>query len=230
MQGVADIGTEIVDSIIPAEIKLKIAASPSEEKHIRYAIYCLKISLHWMIKLECKSKHKIPAKRSVAQPLKPQGKWLGNIFLLCGHVHSRQSLVNLSLPYNHAIEWFIIICCEFRDDIISEVLTSSRNNSSSSGNSKGQFVKERLADLHKVNNGVNPLKEIETMPHFSLLIDSAITLSERHDVFSKRYFNPFMKDWRDYINSANSPSIVRYFHREGKLYYQMGRGKSAIAV
>lgn len=220
--------TRFVDALIPKEVNLDWTPTSAQKYHMDWAIECLAISLHWVVKFEWNSKHKIPAHRKTMDTLKPKGEFFRQIFLLCESTHAR--CLGGSPPYANAAEWFIKIVREHVAIIIGGVKQQSEGSkSSSNGNIQQTFTKtghiEALLKLpQNVKDGIFPFKSHEAMPAFSKLIDEAISIASDSNVFRNQHLLPFCKAWTKEIHSRKG--YVIYIYKDGRLHQQKGSGNS----
>ena len=172
------------------------------------------LGVNWVVKLDWDSKHKMPCSRKVAKVLEPYGEYLHQEFLLCSAIHGRQYHLNFELHYKNAQEWFYLICSSKINEIIDMVLFPQPPNLKiHNGEVKRSIIRNCLSYPRGVLKGKNLLKElIDENPHllhFCNLLDAAIDLGSKSDIFRKEYLVPFCTTWRRALNSMESSEWKR---------------------
>lgn len=193
-----------------------------------------KLARDWVIKKEWKSNWKIQCSKFKREAIKSRGILLLNYYKLCERCHAMQDCTDISLPYKNAGILFSKIFVEL---IGIEVDSALNKPKVYNGN-----IKKALLDLErnkskKLRKGVNPfvpyvVNEAETEVSFKAeglhkLIEVALKLKDKSDVFKKDYWNPFLSSYSTHIKELESDRWGCGFvdPKTGKYYVQGGRGR-----
>ena len=214
--------------ILNPQIKLDFLIPPWEipstaHKHLAtLSVRSWEASLHWLIKLEWRSNHKLPYPRKYSTALKPKGEFVRQLFLLCEKLHPLFSgnYENAWILFKAVLgEWVIQGCYE---------IFYYAGNDFQKGDKKEQALKPLHAQVTCARRLENPFLNTD-MKLNAHLLDAAIGLCECSDLFRKKHYTPFITAWRNYIKSLDTPDFRRYFV-EGDGLYRQGDKRSRIKI
>ncbi len=200
------------------------------------------ISIHWLVKKEWLSKHKIPAQRWLVNALEPYGELLKQELALCSQCHMR--LPPGSVTYLNAAEWFTEIC---RETKISQIKALDRpplnvglpTGKVEKGKKKEKVKTTRTVVVGLLAKGKNPYSSADlNQQHRFLLMNAALTLTDS-DVFSDNYWKPYIKAWRNWLREVDRNPIFKdswieqvdlkqangQILQKTQLCYQQGQGR-----
>lgn len=204
---------------------------PTSEEKARASIkiFQWEIALHFVVRSEWDSKHKIPYPKSVRQPLEPRGRLLIQWLKLCERCHTFQEAYGERVPYKHAGFWFGAI---FWEQILLDLypLFVEQNTCVYNSNVKEAELSVERSRLAQMKKGKNPFEDEPIASATSLLVKFALHLSDASDQFFSRYWRPFLKQQSAHIEEMKSPRWGRTFAQKGRLYAQAGRGKSTVSL
>jgi hypothetical protein len=176
--------------------------------------------LHYVFKLKWDSKHKIPVK------LKPAaqrgfilwGDYLYAVLELCVQCHA---FAFTSVPYANAAEWFQKVALEMKTSDLKAIYFAKKGL-------KRKSVDQQRKLLKALKEYENPGDSI-THPHAFALVEAAITLAERSDVFRKKYWNAFKTAYAKLLEDIESSSSWQtVFEKDGLPCVQAGRGNRIL--
>jgi hypothetical protein len=184
----------------------------ARKQHAELLKYTWDIAFHWLIKFEFDNKHKIPCSRKLANELKSQGEFLRAIFSLCKELHP---LLSTKYPdYWHLFkacwgEWIIGGCWE-------TIFPISAPNARD----------KKEASIAPIHSSISAAKRLDNpfvgsdMRANALLLDAAISMANRFEIFNKKTYRPFVKAWRDWAKDIDK-NYCRTFEKDGHLYQQI---------
>jgi hypothetical protein len=193
------------------------------------------IALHWLIKKEWDTKHKILAKKSIVNGYEAKGELLRAIFLLCERCHSYGEVTSkISTEYPNAAHWFGKIFAEF---IWHEFKTINNIGSEKKGAKKKQILFERREFIRKhgsLDNPKNPLNNNTAMQATYKLLECSCLLAKQSDVFRDRQWKGYIDALKNEVQSLDTPEFSRiFFEGEGdekKLYMQNSQGRGRLLI
>jgi hypothetical protein len=240
-RGVREMELIKINAIIPFDIEeswKKVFASlpkatilyPSElnDEEVRVRLSLLSgnfnAAMHWVYKKRWNPKHKIPGPRSLVKSSEPLGNFLLSRLNLCAEVHLLKH--PLSRGYESAADWFDVVACEFRDELIKEHLGCTNN--------KGKLsliksLRNELAILKAEENPYKPdTKHWELIQACLEIIKSGIA-PNFYKVFwrgkrGKNFPPGFISSFSAYIASIESPQMKELIFKDGEFYLRSGRG------
>ncbi|MBL1202467.1 MAG: hypothetical protein FWK04_26220 [Nostoc sp. GBBB01] len=221
---------EIIETILSRDIKLLQQANEGQSVLIEARVRAWRIALDWLIKWEWNYKHKIPAKRSIANSYQAKGRLLQAIFRLCERCHAFQASVpEVVIPYPNAAYWFGFV---FREFILHEVHSAFYpTNEPKKGAKKAAVIKERQELVRKHKNFENPLPTDCMMEATYKLFEIAGRLAQNSPNFKRNYWDKFIQALEGENKQLDTPGFERLFVEDGKAYIQNagpGRGKIYI--
>ena len=221
---------EIIKEILLRNIKLPQLQNEGQLVLIDARIRAWRVALHWLIKWEWNYKHKIPAKRSIANAYQAKGKLLQAIFRLCERCHTFQASVpEVVLLYPNAAHWFGLVFWEFILHEIQSAFYSS--NEPKKGAKKASVIKERQELIRKHKNFENPLPIDCGMEATHKLFEIAGKLAQDSPNFKSNYWDKFIQALDEETKQLDTQIFGRLFVEGGKAYIQnagAGRGKLYI--
>jgi len=207
-----------------------IVFNQGEFDQIKYALSILKISFHWVIKLDWDDSHQLPINKKLADNFKSLGEYFLEIYKLCINVLARKNVLppSLKIYYNEPNEWFFAICKNHVDEIIQTVrYPQDKPYTIENGDLKRNYIRAFLENPKDLENGINPLKNNPHLIDLILLLDAAIDLSEQSLKFKQNYFKPLIDAWRKALKSLDSPNW-NFQYVENECLIQKGKGKTKI--
>jgi hypothetical protein len=174
--------TEIIPPPWDEAIEIAKKITPSSDAAIssahaalhRYAQASWECSFHWFIKLKWNRKHKIPFANEWSKLLEPVGWLLYSLLELCKEAHCQSC--EETKNYNHASEWFSLICPEILDRYFFD--------------SKSQCLRKLREDLKVLKDCEEGFKNpysIEENLHLHRLFTVCINLTINKPQFEKDY-------------------------------------------
>jgi hypothetical protein len=221
---------EIIETILPRNIKLPQPPNEGQLVLIEARVRAWTIALNWLIKWEWNHKHKIPAKRSIANGYLAKGKLLQAIFRLCERCHTFQASVpEVVIPYANAAYWFGFV---FREFILHEVHSGfSATNEPKKGAKKAAVIKERQELVRKHKNFENPLPTDCMMEATYKLFEIAGRLAQNSPNFKRNYWDKFIQALEGENKQLDTPGFERLFVEHGKAYIQnVGAGRGRLYI
>jgi hypothetical protein len=176
--------------------------------------------LHYVFKLKWDSKHKIPVKLKPAsqRAFKLWGEYLYAVLEMCVECHAATAA---GVPYANAAEWFQKVALEMKTSDLKAIYFAKKGL-------KRKTVDQQRGLLKALKNYENP-GDPKTHPHTFALVEAAITLAERSDVFRKKYWKPFTTAAAQLLeNIEASSSWQTVFEKDGLPYVQAGRGNRIL--
>jgi hypothetical protein len=184
------------------------------------------IWLHWVVKKKWLSKHKIPVSREVAKLYEPKGEYLYRLLEICIQVHASRWGEYYN---NNGLAWFGYIVKTERDANIRHVLNNEAKNETYSQGGYGRAFRDDqrqiIAQLENLQNPWHP----ELSPHHHRIMAAALEL-EVSDIFLNNYWKPFLKAYRGWIRSLDSPNWAAAWVEGNHLKCQAGRGKGSVNI
>ena len=183
-----------------------------------------RIILHWVVKKKWCSKLKIPDSRKIAKSFEATGEHFKQVLELCIQLHPVSKYGHL---YSNARNWFSQIINEVRT---AEILAFvERNRTGNEG--EAQIAKETCSNISGSLRGCEPKNPFcsEAEPHIWRLIESAIEMADKSDLFDKTYWKDFKKSLAD-INKKRKEggSLTLIENDDGGLSACLGQGRGKI--
>ena len=221
---------EIIKTIISRKIKLSQQPDEGQFVLMEARVRAWQIALHWLIKYEWNNKHKIPAKRSIANGYQAKGRLLQAIFRLCERCHTFQASVpEVVIPYPNAAHWFGLV---FMEILWHEVQSAFYpTNEPKKGAKKAAIIQERREIVRKHKNFENPLSADCSMESTYKLFEIAGKLAQKSPSFKRKYWDKFTQALEEENKQLDTPIFQHLLVEEGKAYIQnagAGRGKLYI--
>lgn len=205
---------------------------------ILYRVRAWNIALHWVIKKEWNTKHKIPTKRCLAKGYESKGEFLRQILLLCERCHTLQKEVSIDIPYPNAACWFglvfwELIISEMASAVVPEQSTSPREKRVDSPKQNPAYRKKRIQIQEETDevmqlqsNYQNPVKgDVEGVTAIFKLFEVAIALAEKPNVFREKYLKPLLNAWKAQIKVKEDSGMGLVIREDDKVYIQLGKGR-----
>src|SRR4028119_341764 len=213
-----------------------LPSEPSEDEQMnlwRVGIM-LDIALHWVVRKELNTKHKIPysCKRSkvldpsgkvktlesLVKVLEPVGLLMTCYLRLCRKAYEHSNAG--TLPYQNAAGWF--------EAIYQEIWLNSLNTRLYV-DGKTKKLKERRDTLDALQDDTNPVDK-NISPHEYRLIKVCLHLKEylcgeEIDEFVENYWKPYLKVYSAWITAFDRAEWSSVRMEDGKLLVQQGRGR-----
>jgi hypothetical protein len=197
-----------------------LPSEPSEDKLMnlwRVGIM-LDIALHWVVRKELNTKHKIPYNRNLTKVLEPLGLLMTCYLRLCRKAYENSK--TRTLPYQHAAGWF--------EAIYQEIWLNALDTTRYVGG-KTRRLKERRDTLDALQEDTNPVDN-NTSPHEYRLIETCLHLKEHLcgediDVFEENYWKPYLRAYSAWITACDGSEWSTVRMENGKLLIQQGRGR-----
>jgi hypothetical protein len=183
------------------------------------------IWLHWVVKKKWLSKHKIPVPREIAKIFEPKGEYLYRLLEICIQVHNSK----WGKPYNNGLAWFSQIVVAEREANIKHVLKDQADETYSQKGYSRSFRDDQRQKIGQLENLQNPWHP-ELSPHHHRLMAAALELAGVSDKFFDDYWKPFLKAYRGWIRSLDSPNWSAVWVENNQLKCQAGRGKGVTTV
>lgn len=244
----------IIAELLSRPLKFPHKPTEGEVALILMRVRAWEIALHWVIKLEWNTKHKIPAPLSIVRGYKPKGAFLRNILRLCERCHTMQeALPPGAVPYPHAAYWFGLV---FWDLMLNEIgstftlqeqeeqereeqerirqqikLEQERNldlelKKQKTFRKKETTLQERMVETMGLQvHYKNPLTEDSGMKATFCLFQAATALAQQSDVFRTGYWQPFLNSYKAETSAMSGKEWGRVTIENGKAYMQVGKGK-----
>jgi len=199
----------------------------------------LDIALHWVVRNELNTKHKIPYRRKRSKVLDPSGKvktleslvkvlepvgLLMTCYLrLCRKAYEHSNAG--TLPYQNAAVWF--------EAIYQEIWLNSLNTRLYV-HGKTKKLKERRDTLDALQDDTNPVDK-NISPHEYRLIKVCLYLKEHLcgeeiDEFVENYWKPYLKAYSTWITAFDRAEWSTVHMENGKLLIQQGRGHGRTRI
>lgn len=208
--------------------------SEDEQMNIWRVGRILDVALHWVVRNELNTKHKIPysCKRitvsepsgkvkvlnSLVKALEPLGLLMTCYLRLCKKAYENSKAG--TLPYQNAANWF--------EAIYQEIWLNSLDTTRYVGG-KTLKLKERRNTLRVLRDGKSNPIDKNTSPHEYRLIKVCLHLKdnlcgEEIDVFEEDYWKPYLKAYSVWITSFDGSEWSTVRMQDGKLLVQQGQG------
>lgn len=235
MSTTTQLNLDILQGIFPSKTVLPKAPTTAQSQQIQRSLEHLALGIHWTIKLDWDSKHKIPANRKTTAAIKPFGEYLHQTFLLCAAVHSRQATLPQKLPYSDAGEWFRLICQDKAvESILSILYPSDQGNEKTvvvhNGEIKRKLLRQLADNPRGIEKGINPVESNTVLINLSALIDASIYLSKESIDFKKNSLKPWLDSWKNTLAAMESPEWQRLFIEDDKLKQQRSGSKGSKTI
>lgn len=208
-----------------------LPSEPSEDEQMniwRVGII-LDVALHWVVRNELNTRHKIPysCKRikersgkvlnSLVKVLEPLGLLMTCYLRLCRKAYENGKTG--TLPYQNAADWF--------EAIYQEIWLNSLDTTRYVGG-KTLKLKERRDTLNALKENTNPVDK-NTSLHEYQLIETCLHLKnnlcgEEIDVFEEDYWKPYLKAYSAWITAFDGSEWSTVRMQDGKLLVQKGQG------
>lgn len=210
-----DITLDLLQKWHPSAVCSKAQA---QHLHINDVIHF--IGIHWLYKKKYFSKHKIPGGTKTRKACEPLGEFLHQILNLCSEVHTV-----CPSGYVNAGEWFSEVVIEMREGDVKAILSDDE------GGGKTKYVDEVVRrEIAQLRDYKNPC-DASTSPHTHELVDVAIQIAERSDVFRKKHYSVFIKAYTAWARKLRNNSTFEYLSVENeKLFAKRGKGKAKIFI
>jgi hypothetical protein len=197
-----------------------LPSEPSEDEQMnlwRVGIM-LDIALHWVVRNELNTKHKIPHSRKLTKVIKPLGLLVTCYLRLCRKAYENSKAG--TLPYQNAAGWF--------EAIYQEIWLNSLDTSLYV-DGKTKKLKERRDTLHALQEATNNPVDNNTSPHEYQLIEVCLHLKEHLcgeeiDVFEENYWKPYLRAYSAWITAFDGSEWSTVRMEDGNLLVQQGRG------
>jgi hypothetical protein len=178
----------------------------------------LDIALHWVVRNELNTKHKIPHSRKLTKVIEPFGLLVTCYLKLCRKAYEHSNAG--TLPYQNAADWF--------EAIYQEIWLNSLNTSLYV-DGKTKKLKERRDTLDALQEDTNPVDK-NISPHEYRLIKVCLHLKEylcgeEIDEFVENYWKPYLKVYSAWITAFDRAEWSSVRMEDGKLLVQQGRGR-----
>lgn len=178
------------------------------------------LGLHYVFKCKWNSKHKIPVKLKPTsqKAFRLWGDYLYTILELCIQCHASPST---RASYTNAAEWFERVAWEMKNNDFNAPLSAKK------GMKRESIAQQRelLKALKRYENPLDP----QIDHHSFALIESALNLAERSDIFYKKYWKPLLTAFTRLLEDMeNNPDWQTVFENDGLPYVQMGRGNRIL--
>lgn len=183
----------------------------------------LDIALHWVVRNELNTKHKIPHSRKLTKVLEPLGFLLTCYLRLCRKAYENSKVG--TLPYQNAAGWF--------EAIYQEIWLNALDTTRYVGG-KTRKLKERRGTLDALQEDTNPVDN-NTSPHEYRLIKTCLHLKEHLcgkeiDVFEENYWKPYLRAYSAWITAFDGSEWSTVRMEDGKLLIQQGRGRGSTRI
>ena len=191
-----------------------LPSEPSEDEQMnlwRVGII-LDIALHWVVRNELNTKHKIPYSRKLTKVLEPLGLLLTCYLRLCRKAYENSKAG--TLPYQNAAGWF--------EAIYQEIWLNSLDTSLYV-DGKTKKLKERRDTLDALQEDTNPVDK-NISPHEYRLIKVCLRLLKENK-FDKNYWKPYLRAYSAWITAFDRSEWSTVRMEDGKLLVQQGRGR-----
>jgi hypothetical protein len=147
--------------------------------------------LHWVIKIRWDSKHNLPA---MPKGHKNDYKSLGYLYSSVIDVIQELDFLDLTNHYTTSAQWFV------------EILTEGALDSPNCDQSKNADIKQIQSENRSLfSSGTNPFNP-ELEPSTCDLINRALTLCDRSDIFRKKLWGNFRAARIEWLNEYRKPS------------------------
>jgi hypothetical protein len=218
---------EVIQELLVRPIRLTQPVTEGQLALIWVEIRAWEAALHWVIKWEWRTKHKIPLKRSLAKRYEAKGRFLQQIFRLCERCHTFQDAVpSVKIPYRHAAYWFGVIYWEF---LWNEVVEAFPAKELKKGMLKDNLIAERRAKFQGYKDRKNPISQHSPREATYKLFEVARELAEQSESFEENYWNKFVAAYKDETAQLDSSNYARIFVEEdGRAYVQSGKGRGRL--
>ncbi len=178
----------------------------------------LDIALHWVVRNELNTKHKIPHSRKLTKVIEPLGLLVTCYLKLCRKAYEHSNAG--TLPYQNAADWF--------EAIYQEIWLNSLNTSLYV-DGKTKKLKERRDTLDALQEDTNPVDK-NISPHEYRLLKVCLHLKEylcgeEIDEFVENYWKPYLKFYSAWITAFDRAEWSSVRMEDGKLLVQQGRGR-----
>lgn len=235
MSTTTQLNLDILQGIFPSKTVLPKAPTAAQSQQIQRSLEHLALGIHWTIKLDWDSKHKIPANRKTTVAIKPFGEYLHQTFLLCAAVHSRQATLPQKLPYSDAGEWFRLICQDKAVELILRILYPSDQGNEETvvvhnGEIKRKLLRQLADNPRLIEKGINPVKLNTILLNLSALIDASIYLSKKSPEFKRNSLKPWLNSWKNTLSAMESSEWQRLFIEDDKLKQQRSGSKGSKII
>lgn len=220
---------EVVRELLRRPIRLPARVKEGQLTLIWVRTQAWEMALHWLIKWEWHSKHKVPVSPSLARKYEAKGRVLHSLFLLCERCHTLQDAVpQEKIDYRHAAYWFGLVYWEL---IWFEVQDAIRSRPTHKGETKDAALAERRAFLKTLQDlEDNPFPPEMEATHKLFAIASTLAGKSQSNVFKAKYWDVFLKAYRSESQQLRSEGYTRIFCEEGRTYAQLGRGKGRVEI
>lgn len=208
-----------------------LASNKGEEITLQYVDISYVIALHWFIKLEWNSRHKIPFSRNITSLYKTKGIVLCNLFRLIERCFSGMSLFyskQIDCNISNPAEWFSAVIFE---SMLSDLDTMrSPKNEIYKGRGKESTYALERALIKQIANIDDP--NIPSRYELTrLLYSECYKLANQYDLFRKNYWNPYIKSLRNDLNFRNNGKEWTIAYTCGDyMTKQNGKGKGIITI
>lgn len=218
---------EIVQEILQRPVKLQQPVTEGQLTLIWVGVRAWESALHWLIKWEWRSKHKIPLNRSLAKKYEAKGRLLQQIFRLCERCHTFQDAVPaVKVPYPNAAYWFGLVYWEY---LWAEVADALQAIEPKKNTLKDNVIVERKAEALGYKNRENPLPGGSGREATYKLFEVARELARQSDSFEENYWNKFIAAYKNETAQLDSSDYGRIFVGEdGRAYVQSGKGRGRV--
>lgn len=242
----------IITEILSCPLKFPRQPTEGEMSLILLRVRAWEIALHWVIKMEWNTKHKIPAPSSIVKLYKPKGDSLRHILLMCERCHTMPELLpSGTVPYPHAAYWFGLVFWELiMNEIASAFTLQERENQErikqqlkvdpnnqallklehqKTFRKKETVLQERTDEVMLLQvRYENPLTEDSGMIATFRLMEAATTLAQTSDVFRVKYWKPFLNSYKKETAAMSKQDWGRATldPEDNKAYVQVGQGKN----
>lgn len=234
---------EVVAEVLSRPVPLWRGAEPSpvELTEIRVRTLGYEIGLHWLIRWEWNSKHKIPTSAKLKKAYKPKGELLRSIYRVCVEAHGMQDAAG-GVQYRHAAYWFGLIFWEL---ILREVAsvykpqavetTRRARSASRMANNKAHRKEAALVPVREAiklaRSGISPFLPGKGMDSLADLFRVGLHLSEVSDRFRDRSWQPFLAQWEaSAFTVPSSPDWQRVYKQGDDLRIQAGKGRGSYGL
>ncbi|MGB3642554.1 MAG: hypothetical protein WBA39_33980 [Rivularia sp. (in: cyanobacteria)] len=196
-----------------------IACNEAQKQHLQINEIIYIIALHWLYRKKYQSKHKIPGKLKHRKACEPLGDFLHQLLNLCSEVHTISPF-----DYMNAGEWFKQIVFEMRYGDVQAILSDEQEGG------KTKYIDVVRGEISQLRSYKNPY-DSSTSPHTYRLLESAIRIAERSDIFRKKHYSPLIKAYAAWARELRENPTFEYWLVEGeKLVAKRGKGKAKIPI
>ncbi len=205
------------------------------------------IVFHWVIKKKWIKKHKIPIKPKLAKLFEPKGTYWYWILELCLQLHATQ----WGNAYDNAGHWYVCLANERKSvdveafNSILQYYKSGKDQDLKKADEsekvwlgkKSSVIESERQFIGALRRGTNLLHP-HSYPHHYRLVEAALELKDKSDIFRVKFWNEFLSAYSKWINSLrektksheqNTKSHEPYFascYAVGQnILVQQGKGK-----